>query len=642
MNQRRASNLARAAWTALYAVLVASPLLLLLTGRTLPSRGFAVELAAGLGYVALAMIALQVALGARLRVVANRVGLDALLLFHRAAALWATAFVITHVVLLVAVVPRFATFLMNPRASGLHAVLLWLVLAGLALLVLVPRQVTLLRIPYEAWRVAHAIVAIGVLAITYWHVHTVGRSISAPGQQAAITAFVLACVALLFFARVVRPALLLRRPWRVVAVRAELPRVWTLVFEAIDHDGLSFRPGQSVWLALGRSPFSPQQHPFTVTSSAASPRRVELTIKELGDFTREIGRIPVGTRAYLAGPYGGFALDVREPRPLVCIAGGIGITPMMSMIRTLRDLGDRRPVLLLYGSTSPDAIVFAAELDDLAHAVDLRVVHVLESAPPGFPGERGRVGRELLGRHVTGAFRDAEIFVCGPEPMMTLVEQALHDSGVRGDRVHTEHFVLVGSRPPGGRSSRERHVRALTAGLALGLVAATAIVAAVRVEIGTPSRLGDTSLLHRAAERVVLLVRLRVRLGELHPPGEVIRRRVGGVDLEWRISGVDEVVDRPRRDHEQSPRREGQLHAVDHRRPRALDAEQGLLDARVALLPDVAARRDAHHHGLGPWSRVEDAAISVVGARDLQDVRAIWAHRAAVRDGFGRNAGEHG
>lgn len=634
-----AGKLPRAAWTGLYTALAAAPLLLLLTGAALPSRGFAVELAAGLGYVVLAMLAAQLALGTRPRVVANAIGLDALLLFHRAAGLWAAAFLAGHVVLLAAGEPRFVRYLLDPRAGGPRAVLLWLAIVGIALLVLVPRQVTRLRIPYEAWRVAHALVAAGVVGIALWHVLTAGRSSATAGEQAAVTAFVVAGAAALLFARVVRPALALRRPWRVVEVREERPSVWTLAFEAIGHGGLSFRPGQSVWLTLGRSPFSPRQHPFTVASSAASPRRVELTIKELGDFTREIGRVPVGTRAFLAGPYGAFALDLRAQRPLVAVAGGIGVTPMMSMLRTLRDRGDRRPVLLLYGSGSPDKIVFAAELADLASALDLRVVHVLDQAPPSFPAERGPMGRELLGRHVTGPFADADFFVCGPEPMTNAVERALHDLGVRGDRVHTEHFALVGSRPPGGRSYRERHVRALAAGVALGLFTAAAIVAAVRVEIARPSRLGDAPGLDRAAVRLVLLVGLRGRLGELHPPGQVIGRRVGRVDLERRGPGVDEIVDRSGRDHDQIPRTEGHLHAVDHRDARALDAEQRLLDAHVALLADVAAGRDAHHHGLGPWPREEDAAIGVVGARRLQNVHVIRPlHRALL----GRGAGQHG
>jgi predicted ferric reductase len=465
---------------ALYAALAASPLLLLVLGAPPPSRGFAVELAAGLGYIALAMLSLQLALGARPRSITNALGLDAVLLFHRAAGLWLTAFVIAHLALLAFAEKGFVLHLLAVHADPPHGVAFWLALAGLALLVLVPRQLTRLRIPYEAWRVAHALVAVFVLVIALWHVRLVGRSSATPAKQAAITALALAGPALLAVARLVRPALALRRPWQVAEVREERPRVWTLVLEALDHDGLHFRPGQSVWLTLGRSPFSPRQHPFTVASSAASPRRVELTIKELGDFTREIGRVPVGTRAFLAGPHGAFALDPDDARPLVCIAGGIGVTPMMSMIRTLRDLGDRRPVLLLYGSGSPEKIVFAAELDELARTMNLGVVHVLESAPPGWTGERGTMDGALLSRHLAGVVADAEIFVCGPEPMMNLVERALGELKVRGDHVHTEHFALVGSRPPGGRSLRERHVRALSAALALFLVTAATLVAVAR------------------------------------------------------------------------------------------------------------------------------------------------------------------
>jgi predicted ferric reductase len=284
----------------------------------------------------------------------------------------------------------------------------------------------------------------------------------------------------LLASRLLRPLLARRRPWRVAEVRRERDRVWTLVLEAVGHEGLQFQPGQSVWLTLGRSPFSPRQHPFSIASSAASPQRLELTFKELGDFTRTIGQIPVGTRAYLAGPYGAFALDLRDPRPLVCIAGGIGITPMMSILRTLRARGDRRPVLLVYASGALDKIVFAQELDDLARAMDLRVVHVLESPPPGWTGEGGLIGRELLDRHLTDRYEGAEVFVCGPEPMMNVVERALRDRGVPGERVHAEHFALVGSRPPGRRSIREEHIRVLTAGIALILLVAVLLVAAVR------------------------------------------------------------------------------------------------------------------------------------------------------------------
>lgn len=422
--------------------------------------------------------------GARARAVVNAVGLDAVLLFHRQVGLWTAAFVVAHVVLLTAAEPGYVTHLVDVAANAPRALALVSAVVGLLLLVLVPRQLTRLHIRYETWRVGHGLLAVTVVGIALWHVLTLGRSSATPAKQAAVTALVAAPLAVLIASRLLRPLMALRRPWRVVAVRRERERVWTLVLEAVGHGGLHFQPGQSVWLTLGRSPFSPRQHPFTIASSAASPRRVELAIKELGDFTRDIGRTPVGTRAFLAGPYGAFALDLRTPCPLVCVAGGIGVTPMMSILRTLRDRDDRRLVLLVYASGAVDKIVFASELDDLARIMDLRVVYVIEDPPPGWTGERGLIGRELIDRHLADEYEGAEIFVCGPEPMMNLVERALRDRGVRGDRVHAEHLTLVGSRPPGGRSIREEQIRVLAAGVALILLAAVLLVAAIRAADG--------------------------------------------------------------------------------------------------------------------------------------------------------------
>ena len=479
------ARVARLFWIAVHSALAASLLLVLLIGALPPGRGLAVETAAGLGYVALALLALQLALGARARAIVNTVGLDAVLFFHRQVGLWTAAFVIAHVVLLGAAEPWYVMHLVDVAANAPRALALVFAVVGLLLLVLVPRQLTRLRIPYEAWRVGHGLLAVTVVGIALWHVLTLGRSSATPAEQAAVSALVAAPLAVLIASRILRPLTALRRPWRVAEVRRERERVWTLVLEAVGHDGLHFQPGQSVWLTLGRSSFSPRQHPFTIASSAASPRRLELTVKELGDFTRDIGRTPVGTRAYLDGSYGAFTLDLRAPRPLVCVAGGIGVTPMMSMIRTLRDREDRRPVLLVYASGALDKILFASELDDLVRNMDLGVVHVLENPSPGWTGERGLIGRELIDHHLTDRYEGAEFFVCGPEPMMNVVEQALRDRGVRGDCVHAEHFSLVGSRPPGSRSIREQHIRVLTACVALILLAAVLLVATIRARMGS-------------------------------------------------------------------------------------------------------------------------------------------------------------
>jgi len=84
----------------------------------------------------------------------------------------------------------------------------------------------------------------------------------------------------------------------------------------------------------------------------------------------------------------------------VLIAGGIGITPMMSMIRTLADRGDRRPLVLLYGSRDWESVTFREELESLKTRLALTVVHVLSELPPGWTGEQGRITAEVFRRHL--------------------------------------------------------------------------------------------------------------------------------------------------------------------------------------------------------------------------------------------------
>ena len=116
------------------------------------------------------------------------------------------------------------------------------------------------------------------------------------------------------------------------------------------------------------SPFKITGHPFSFSSSAeATDGRVEMSIRNLGDFTSEIHKVPVGKRVYLDGPYGAFTIG--NPADMhVLIAGGVGVTPMMSMIRTLADRGDTRPVILLYGSKDWESITFREELEALKSA----------------------------------------------------------------------------------------------------------------------------------------------------------------------------------------------------------------------------------------------------------------------------------
>jgi predicted ferric reductase len=170
--------------------------------------------------------------------------------------------------------------------------------------------------------------------------------------------------------------------------------------------------------------------------------RVEVTIRNLGDFTRALQNVTTGLRVYLDGPYGAFTIG--NPADMhVLIAGGIGITPMMSMLRTLAHCGDPRPVILLYGNKDWDSITFREELDVLKGRLKLSIVHVLSDPLAGWSGERGYIDAEMFKRHLPPPFDEHEYFICGPNVMMDAIEKTLGELGVPLSKYHSERYNFV-------------------------------------------------------------------------------------------------------------------------------------------------------------------------------------------------------
>jgi predicted ferric reductase len=168
-----------------------------------------------------------------------------------------------------------------------------------------------------------------------------------------------------------------------------------------------------------------------------------MTIKELGDFTRSVGSIAPGTRAYVDGPHGTFSPDRHEGPAFALLAGGIGIAPMMSMLRTFADRGDGRPSVLFYANRHLEDAMFRNELEDLQQKLALEVVHVVSQPPDGWEGERGRIDAELLQRYLPAGRERMQCFICGPEAFQDAMVVALRSIGVPGGRIHTERFNWV-------------------------------------------------------------------------------------------------------------------------------------------------------------------------------------------------------
>jgi predicted ferric reductase len=435
-------SLRGAVWILVYLLFILAPLFALLAGSHPPTRDFWTEFSVALGYSGLAMMGLQFGLTARFRYVTEPWGEDVIYHFHRQISLVAVGLVVAHPLILVVVQPELLA-VSNMLEAPLSAHLALLSIFSVIALVVTALWRATLNLKYETWHLTH--IALAVVAITAGVVHMVGSSfyLTDPWKQFLWIGLTIFWIGLLLYVRIVKPLFMLRRPYRVSEVRQERGETTTLVMQPEGHPGFQFNPGQFGWLMVWGSPFKITGHPFSFSSSAAATEgRVEMSIRNLGDFTKEIQRVPVGKRVYLDGPYGAFTIG--NPADMhVLIAGGVGVTPMMSMIRTLADRGDKRPVILLYGSKDRESITFREELEELKARLDLTVVHVLANPPAGWTGEQGFIDAEMFKRHLPPPYSDHEYFICGPGVMMDAIEKALSEMGVPMAKYHSERYSFV-------------------------------------------------------------------------------------------------------------------------------------------------------------------------------------------------------
>lgn len=428
----------------LYALLASAPALVaLLTG---PARADALAaVGAGLAWVGLAIFALEFVLITRIHRVAGPYGQDALLQFHREIALVGAAGVLAHLVILALRGAPLRVFV-DPLATGGAALGAGSLAAwALAALLLTSLARRALRLSYEAWLLLHRWLALALVLAAGFHAHALMAS-PTPLLKALLLVYGAVVLLALAWVRAWKPWTQARRPWVLTENRPERGRARTLVLQPVAHHGFDFAPGQFCWLRTD-GPWAREAHPVSMSCSAerAPDAPLEFTIKALGDWSgTAVPALATGARLWLDGPYGVFTPERHEGPGFVFIGGGVGVTPLASMVRTLLDRDDARPLLLVHAANAWEGLCLRERFEALArqHA-NFRWVPVLESPPADWGGERGYVTAEILRRHLPPRHGRLQYFVCGPAPMMDALERVLAELGVPPDRVHTERYDMV-------------------------------------------------------------------------------------------------------------------------------------------------------------------------------------------------------
>jgi len=410
-----------------------------------PSRSFWDELASGAGLLAFAILLLEFLLSGRFQTVSARVGMDVTMRFHQLVARTALVLALLHPFLYRSPfnppypwdVTRQLTLAYD--ISGLlTGILAWVLLATLVALGIGRSQ---LVYRYETWRLMHGVGALLVAGLVLQHALDTGRYSQDPALAYLWIGLFLMAVFSLAYVYVIKPIWQTQRPWTVRSVRSLGLRTWELTLEPDGHQGLAYDAGQFIWLNVGNSPFSLFENPFSISTAPASGPHLQFVIKELGDFTRTVGQITPGTRAYVDGPHGNLVVSDHAEPGIALIAGGVGIAPLMGILRQLRHEKDERPTMLIYGNRVQEQIAYREELTAIAEDQRIEVVHVLSEPPEGWTGRNGLVDADLIRAIFDSTPMKQWLFVlCGPAAMMEVVEDALIDIGVPSHQIESERF----------------------------------------------------------------------------------------------------------------------------------------------------------------------------------------------------------
>ncbi|WP_319523031.1 ferric reductase-like transmembrane domain-containing protein [uncultured Desulfosarcina sp.] len=299
-----------------------------------------------------------------------------------------------------------------------------------------------LKIAFHHWLTGHRITGLMIAALLIVHVLYVSETFTdnPPPRLAVLAA---AGVFTLFWLWVRSAGLRnRRRPFTVTRVE-NIGRECTCV-EVAPEQGISmaYLPGQFAFVSFTGQHLSREPHPFTLASTPSRPGVIQFAIRHCGDWTRQVDGLAIGDRAYLQGPFGCFShlLHTSPQQELIMIAGGIGITPMLSMLRFMADHGDPRPITLIWSNRSREHLVFTEAFEHLtAKLTGLRRVPIFtQHTDGGKPSER--LNRKMLETLLGGCSRKSAVFLCGPPSMMTTLATDLKALGFSARSVITEAF----------------------------------------------------------------------------------------------------------------------------------------------------------------------------------------------------------
>jgi ferredoxin-NADP reductase len=240
--------------------------------------------------------------------------------------------------------------------------------------------------------------------------------------------------------------------WQIATVKAIKPETAHVKsFTLILPDWVRHRAGQHYDVRLRAEDGYQAQRSYSIASEPERSGEIDITVERIedGEVSSYLHDVLVpGDRLEVRGPIGGyFVWEAERSEPILLLAGGSGMVPLMSMLRHRAAAGSTAPARLLYSSRNFEDVLYYDELEKLrANGNSLQVFHTLtRSQPAGWKGYSRRIDAEMLSEVTRPLGGSLEAFICGPTLMVEAAADLLVKIGIRPERIRTERFGPTGA-----------------------------------------------------------------------------------------------------------------------------------------------------------------------------------------------------
>lgn len=396
----------------------------------------------------------QFILSARPKALEKHFGLDKIYRFHGIIALVALFTLFIHKTLIERLFKETLT-----SQLGSVAFAIFIGISGLSLLFMSPKLLKkfkpiqvlikmMSQFNFASYQFTKSIHNFTILALVFMQIHVLMTS------SAQANPFIFSLYMVYFFLatgfylyhKLIKAWLLEDAKYKVTNLIYDSEDMVTISLASTKDRPLKYSPGQFAYFKITSPYFSSEEHPFSIVSSPTDKNQIAITVKTIGDYTKDLKRLKLGDEMTVEGPFGKFSYTTHATENAsVFIAGGVGITPFISMLKYMAIKDPTRPVMLVWSVRKREDLIKYDYLLSLKNIMPNFIFLPIVSGDETWEGERGRLDYTRLENYTSSyPFNETHTgyYICGPENLMTLTIETLLKLRISKNQIHYESFSV--------------------------------------------------------------------------------------------------------------------------------------------------------------------------------------------------------